>query len=109
MAGEYFSQISINQCTIQATFVVVDAHSQLPLLSRDWMALFQFDVSTLINQTTQIHHMSGTKPATKIMARYSDAFENQLGVLKGIEANITIVDSLVPRFHKPRPIPLFCS
>ena len=49
VAGECFSQITINQCVIQATFVVVDVHSQLPLLGRDWMAFLQFDMSTLIN------------------------------------------------------------
>ena len=68
VVGECSSQITINQCVIQATFVVVDVHSQLPLLGRDWMALLQFDVSTLINQASQIHHMSGTTLATDIMA-----------------------------------------
>ena len=105
VAGECSSQITINQCVIQATFVVADVHSQLPLLGRDWMALLQFDVSTLINQATQIHHMSGTTLVTDIMAEFSDVFKDQLGVLKGFEANVTIDDSAVPRFHKPRPIP----
>ena len=105
VAGVCSSQITINQCVIQATLVVVDVHSQLPLLGRDWMALLQFDVSTLINQVSQIHHMSGTTLATDIMAKSSDIFKDQLGVLKGIEANIAIDDSAVPRFHKPRPMP----
>ena len=68
------------------------------------MALLQFDVSTLINQATQIHHMLGTTPATHIVAKFSDVFKDQLGILKGIEANIAIDDSAVPYFHKPRPI-----
>ena len=68
VVGECSSQITINQCVIQATFVVVDVHNQLPFLGRDWMALLQFDVSTLINQASQIHHMSGTTLATDIMA-----------------------------------------
>ena len=75
MAGECSSQITINQCVIQATFVVVDVHSQLLLLSRDWMALLQFDVSTLINQATKIHHMSGTTLVTDIMAEFSDVLK----------------------------------
>ena len=76
MAGECSSQITINQYVIQATFVVVDVHSQLPLLGRDWMALLQFDVSTLIDQATQIHHMSGTTLATDVMAEFSDVFKD---------------------------------
>ena len=63
------------------------------------MALLQFDVSTLINQATQIHHESGTTPATEIVAKFSDVFKDQLGVLKGTEANIAIDDSVVPCFH----------
>ena len=59
---------------------------------------------TLINQATQNHHMSGTTPATEIMAKFSDGFKDQLGVMT-IEANIAIDDSAVLRFHKPRPIP----
>ena len=49
--------------------------------------------------------MSGTTLATDIMAEFSDVFKDQLGVLKRIEGNIAIDDSVVPRFHKPRPIP----
>ena len=49
--------------------------------------------------------MSGSTPVTEIVAKFSDVFKDQLGVLKGIEANIAIGDSAVPCFHKPRPIP----
>ena len=81
--------------------MVVDVHCQLLLLGRDWMALLQFDVSTLINQATQIHHMSGTTLVTDIMAEFSGVFKDQLGIVKRIEANIAIDDSVVPHFHKP--------
>ena len=104
VVGKCFSQITINQCVIQVTSVVGDVHSQLLLLGRDWIDLLQLNVSTLINQATQNHHVSGTTPATEIMAEFSDGFEDQLGVLE-IEANIAIDDSVVPRFHKHRPIP----
>ena len=50
----------------------------------------QFDVSTLINQAAQIHHMSGTTPPTEILTEFSDVFKDHLGVLKGIEANIAV-------------------
>ena len=48
--------------------------------------------------------MSGTTPATEIVAKFSDVFIHQLGVLKGMEANIAIDDSAIPHFRKPRPI-----
>ena len=68
------------------------------------MALLQFDMSTLINQAIQIHHMSGTTPVTEIVAEFSDVCRDQMGVLERIEATIVINDSAVPRFHKPRLI-----
>ena len=79
----------------------MDVHSKLPLLGRDWIALLQFNMSTLINQTAQIHCMSGTTPATEMVAEFSDVFKDQLGVLKGIEVNFAIDDSAIPCFLKP--------
>jgi len=78
VAGECYAKITINQCVIQATFVVVDVQKQPPLLGRDWMALLQFDVSTLMNQATQIHHNSKDILATGIMVEFSDVFKDQL-------------------------------
>ena len=105
VAGECYSHVSINQYVIQTTFVVVYVHNQLPLLGRDWMAELQFDVSRLINQATQIHHTSEAILATQVLTEFSDIFKDELGVLKGIEANIAIDESAVPRFHKPRSVP----
>ena len=32
-------------------------------------------------------------------------FKDELGILKGIEAVVTVQESASPRFHKPRPVP----
>ena len=58
IAGECHATVKINHQVIQATFVVVEVEKQLLLLGRDWMALLQFDVVTLTEQATQVHHTS---------------------------------------------------
>ena len=57
VAGECQATIRINDSTISAVFVVVDVKKQLPLLGRDWMALLNFDLISLITQPPS-HHPS---------------------------------------------------
>ena len=65
IAGECHTTVKINHQVIQATFVVVEVEKQLLLLGRDWMALLQFDVVTLTEQATQVHHTSEDTMAAK--------------------------------------------
>ena len=58
-----------------------------------------------MNQATQIHQTSENPLAAGILVEFSDVFKDQLGVLKGIEAKLTVDESAFPRFHKPTPIP----
>ena len=56
-------------------FVVMDVHNQLPLLGKDRMAELQFDVSTLINQATQILHTAEATLATETLTELSDVLK----------------------------------
>lgn len=105
VAGECHAKITINQCVIRAIFVVVDVQKQVPLLGRDWMNMSQFDVSALMVQATQLHHTSESTLTAELMAEFTDVFQDELGVLKGIEANVSVKESAVPHFHRVRPIP----
>ena len=101
VSGECQTQVKINDRAIPATFVVVDVKKQFPLLGRDWMSLLHFDVVQLMDQATQVHHTSFDSSSTALVEEFSDVFKDELGVLKGIEATITVEESAVPRFHKP--------
>ena len=106
--GECRVNIQINQCVINATFIVVDVVTCYPLFGRDWMSILEFDVSTLIQQATQVHNtVEGTKFSSpeQLFTEYSDVFSDQLGVLQGIEASITIESHALLKFHQPRPVP----
>ena len=105
IAGECQASVKINHRVIQATFVVVEVEKQLPLLGRDWVTLLQFDVVTLMEQVTQVHHTAEDTVANKIMIEFADVFKDELGLLKGIQANVTVDEAAPPRFCKPRPVP----
>ena len=88
-----------------ATGPVMDGEGQLPLMGRDWMSLLQFDVVALMKQMTQVHQTSEDSMATEIMTEFADVFKDELGILKGIEAAITVQEFAPPQFRKPRPVP----
>ena len=41
----------------------------------------------------------------KILSRYNSAFNNELGTLKNVEANLTVKSDAIPKFCRARPIP----
>ena len=110
VAGECQATIRINDSTISAVFVVVDVKKQLPLLGRDWMALLNFDLISLITQATTAHpattlHQTTADVKGDLITEFAEVFQDELGVLKGIEASVTVVESATPRFHKACPVP----
>ena len=58
-----------------------------------------------MEQATPVHHTSEDTMATEIMTEFADVFKDELGLLKGIQANVTVDEPASPRFHKPRPVP----
>ena len=55
IAGECQATVRINSRVILAVFIVVDVQKQFPLLGRDWMALLNFDLISLMTQAIAIH------------------------------------------------------
>jgi len=88
------------------TFIVVDAEAQYHLFGRDWMSLLGINVSSLILQATQVHStVEGPSTHESLLAEYADVFKEELGVLKEIEAVITVGEHATPKFHRNRPVP----
>jgi len=83
---------------------VVDVKKQFPLLGRDWIALLNFVVS-LMTTATAVHQMSTDAVVNELMTEFADVFCDELEVLKGIEATVTVDESAIPHFYKLRPVP----
>ena len=39
------------------------------------------------------------------MTEFAEVFKEELELLKGIQASVTVDEAAPPRFHKPRPVP----
>ena len=39
------------------------------------------------------------------VTEYANLFKKELGLLRGIEADVSVEQSATPRFHKCRPVP----
>jgi len=102
IVGESQVKVKINHRFIPTTFVVVDIEHQLPPLGRYWMSLLHFDVATLMEQVTQVHHTSESTMAAEIMTEFGDVF---IGIPKGIEPTVTVDKSSPPHFNKPWSAP----
>ena len=105
IAGECQATVRINSRVISAVFVVVDVQKQFPLLGRDWMMMLNFDLISLMTQATTIHQTTVDVVKNDLMEEFAEVFQDELGVLRGIEATVAINESAIPRFHKARPVP----
>ena len=76
-----------------------------PLFGRDWMTLIGFNVSSLIQEATQVHNTTEVLTAESLCEEYSEIFKDELGILKGIEATISVNPQAAPKFHRYRPVP----
>ena len=62
------------------------------------MLLLQFDVVNLLELVThdQIHHTCVDTMTNEIMTEFADVFKDEQGVLKGIEAVVSVQESTSP-------------
>ena len=90
---------------MKPTFVVVDITGKHLLFGRDWLQQLGIDLTALVNQyAMQVHHINHqVSESNRFLAGY--IFKKELGLLRDIEATITVEQSALPRFHKHRPIP----
>ena len=69
------------------------------------MALLNFDLISLMTQATAIHQTTTDVVKNDLMEEFAEVFQNELGVLRGIEATVAVNELAAPRFHKARPVP----
>ena len=77
----------------------------VPLLGRDWMALLNFDLISLMTQVTAIHQTTADVVKNDLMEEFAEVFQDKLGALRGIEATVAVNESAAPHFYKPHPVP----
>ena len=104
VSGEIMLNVQKGGQRLSGRFVVVDhVRNQLPLLGRDWLSRIRLDwtrlFSTMHPKTIKVVNID------LIKEEFPDVFKEELGMLKGIEAEIELQQGVSPKFCKPRPIP----
>ena len=94
----------LGQLTVDVKYE--DQEAKLPLLivpgngpalwGRSWLSTIRLNWAT-IKFVTQ-----GIRP---LLALYPELFKEELGTLRDVEIELTLVEGAVPRFKKPRPVP----
>ena len=107
MVGECHANIEFNGHKMKATFVVVDITGKHPLFGRDWLQQLGIDLTALVNQSAiQMHQVDQQlSELDSFLIEYADIFKRELGLLRDIEATVTVQQSAAPRFHKYQPVP----
>ena len=103
--GESFVEVQLHSRKIEASFIVVDISGKYPLLGRDWLHKFGIDLASLMPQLVNNSYSINQSETEELLAEFSDVFSEELGLLRGIEATISVDESATPRFHKHRPVP----
>ena len=74
------------------------------LLGRDWLKRIQLDWKQIAH--TSVQPTIKAKPQLDaLLKEYSEIFENKLGTMCNIYAELKLKKNVSPKFHRPRPIP----
>ena len=104
--GECRAEIQINDKAFSATFIVVDVSTHYPLFGRDWMYLLDFDVAELIGKATApVARCVNLVLEESLLKDFAVVFNEELGLIRGSEAKITVDPAATPKFHRHRPVP----
>ena len=70
--------------------------------------LFTKDRVVVTSQTDHVNSVASLeerKTHFAVIAKYLELFKEELGLLKGTSAELSLKPNATPRFYKPRPVP----
>lgn len=102
VCGEMLARVEHNGQTFNGAALIVNVRNKYPLLGRDWLFRVKLDWNRMF-QGMDLHAVSVT--ASQLQEKYKEVFSEQLGEIRGIEADIELDDNAKPRFFRSRPVP----
>ena len=104
--GEIMVTVSHGQQVINGSFITVEnADTQLPLLGRDWLYQLHLDWTKLIGTCKRDDPRIHSVQKAMCLSEYPNVTKEELGVLKGIKAEMELKPGRMPKFCKSRPVP----
>jgi len=105
VVGQCSANLKIGGHQLTGAFIIVDIPSKHPLLGRDLLTEMGITMDMLLNQDSvkavEVQQICAEK---EIMTEYKDLFVKELGLLRDIEAEVSVEQTATPRFHKCRPV-----
>ena len=85
---------------------VVSSQSAPSLLVTDWLLEFSIDWQNFrylkrSSPSDTVHEVT----AESVVNSFADLFTEELGLIKGVHANVQLRPDATPKFYKPRPVP----
>ncbi|XP_026724796.1 uncharacterized protein LOC113491822 [Trichoplusia ni] len=98
--GEINCKIKLNDSEVKCKIMVVKNGCKI-LFGRDLIQKFKLDISKLLSVNCV---QSTEEKLQSILKEYDTLFKNELGIIKGEEVTLELIDKDVkPIFHKPKP------
>ena len=98
--GEAWVNVRYQGQQMKGRLIIVDVDAKLPLLGREWLYELKMDWPNLFGEQVvkQVEE-------EKLYKKYEKLFKDELGEVKGYEAEIYVKEGTKPRFWKCRKIP----
>ena len=103
VVGEASVQVTYRGQKHSLTITIVEG-SGPPLLGRDWVCKLGVKLVEPQDQATVLHTES-TGSLKDILSKYSELFQDTLGLVKGLKVKLQVNPGSQPRFYKPRSVP----
>ena len=98
--GEMQVDVTYQQSTHVLTLYVVQGIGPT-LLGRNWLQYIRLDWRSLGIATVQ----EVPSPADALLKKYEAVFQEGVTTMRSFKANLQLKSDVVPRFHRPRPVP----
>ena len=106
VVGQCSANLQIGEHGLTGVFIIVDIPSKHPLLGRDLLTEMGITCETLLKPgSVKAVTAQQTCIEEEIVTEYKDLFKKELGLLSGIEAEVSVEQTATPRFHKSRSVP----
>ena len=104
VCGEMQAKVEYEGQVFTGTALIVNVRNKYPLLGRDWLFQVKLDWQGIFERKSVPVHAVHLN-VSQLQEKYADVFSEELGEIKGIEADIELDDDAKPRFFRSRPVP----
>lgn len=97
--GIFRIQVSFKKSIKPLKFFVIDSGGP-PILGRNWMYAFKIGLQDIKHISTSPHGVA------QVLDKYKEVFKKELGKFNKSSVTLRLKPDMVPKFCKPRPVPL---